>query len=143
MYCYFPATVNAEIFGGVVQWRLDITTLLWERAKCHYIRSVTKPDFHKGLLNDLSNRILSLICCYMQSCYVRSPLYFFSIFSVLKFLPKIKRSANFGASTLTRTWKTGLPKISLNRTADFGEYRKYYTTESFCFYSQYCSQLGL
>ena len=30
-----------------------------------------------------------------------------------------------------------LPKISLRRTADFGEYRKYYTTENFCFYSSY------
>ena len=28
-----------------------------------------------------------------------------------------------------------LPKISRYRTADFGEYRKYYTAENFCFYS--------
>ena len=29
-----------------------------------------------------------------------------------------------------------LPKISRYRTADFGEYQKYYTTENFWFYSR-------
>ena len=32
--------------------------------------------------------------------------------------------------------KRVLPKISLYRTAGFGEYQKYYTTENFCFYSR-------
>eukprot|EP00117_Sycon_ciliatum_P015284 scpid96136/ scgid4935/ len=27
-----------------IRWRLEITTLLPERTKCHYIRSLTKPD---------------------------------------------------------------------------------------------------
>ena len=35
--------------------------------------------------------------------------------------------------------KRVLPKISLHRIADFGEFRKYYTTENFCFYS---TQIG-
>ena len=46
---------------------------------------------------------------------------------------KTHRKCRYSTSTLT--WNAGLPKISLRRTADFGEYRKYYTTENFCFYS--------
>ena len=63
----------------------------------------------------------------------------FSVTLVPKFLPKIKRTQNFGIVLVyfkLITWKAGLPKISVHRTAHFGEYRKYYSTENFCFYSK-------
>ena len=72
--------LGLNFLPSLLQWRLDITTLLRGRTKCHYIRSVTKPDLHKGLTKRLGQQ--NCVAKLNLSLYARS---LYPISTVLQF----------------------------------------------------------